>query len=368
MFFPFAQRARCAWLALCLLAGAAQAADIRLDAAQVQRLDIQIEAAQAAQGIPLDRLPAEISAPLETSRTVSAPFAGVVSGVAVDEGATVKAGALLARVQSRDFLAAQADLQRSGSDAALAQSQSRRDESLLAEGIIARARVDESRARAADAQARLAQARASLAGVTASGAGGEYELRAPMAGRVLRRAVAPGQVVGAFDPAFVLAADARVDVLFQVPVAQRAALAPGLTVEMEDGAQGQVVTVGAATDAASQSLRLRARLSESAHWRVGERTTVRLLLPAPPDAVRVPLTALLPDGERALVFVASNAPGGAQYRAVPVERLGANAREAVVRGAAKAALKAGDAVVVRGASALKPLMAQPQPQSQPQSK
>jgi len=358
MFFPFAPRVRCAWLALCLLAGAAQAADIRLDAAAAQRLGVQTEAAQAAQGIPLDRLPAEVTAPLESSRTVSAPFAGVVSSVAVDEGATVKAGALLARVQSRDFLAAQADLQRSASDAALAQSQSRRDAALLAEGIIARSRVDESRARAVDAQARLAQAQAALAGVTAGSAAGEYELRAPMAGRVLRRAVSPGQVVGAFDPAFVLAADARVDVLFQVPVARRAALAPGLTVEMEDGAQGQVVAVGAATDAASQSLRLRARLPESAHWLVGERTTVRLLLPAPVGAVRVPLAALLPDGERALVFVAGQAADGMQYRAVPVERLGANAREAVVRGTDKDALKAGDAVVVRGASALKPLMGQ----------
>jgi RND family efflux transporter MFP subunit len=359
MSFSFTQRARCGWLACCLLAGAgaAQAAgDIRLDAAQVQRLDVQTEAAQPAQGIPLDRLPAEVAAPLETSRTVSAPFAGVVSGVAVDDGAAVKAGALLARVQSRDFLAAQADLRRSGSDAALAQSQAQRDAALLAEGIIASARADESRARAADAQARLQQARAALAGIDAArdSAAGEYTLRAPITGRVLRRAVSPGQVVDAFAPAFVLAADARVDVLFQVPVARRAALAPGLTVEMEDGAQGQVVTVAAASDAASQSLRLRARLSAQAHWRVGERTTVRLLLPAPEGALSVPLAALLPDGERTLVFVATQAEGAMQYRALPVERLGADARNAVVRGA----LKAGDAVVVRGVSALKPLLVQ----------
>jgi membrane fusion protein (multidrug efflux system) len=127
-----------------------------------------------------------------------------------------------------------------------------------------------------------------------------------------------------------------------------------LTIEMEDGTQGKVVAVGAASDPLSQSLRLRARLPESAHWRVGERTTVRLLLPAPADAVRVPVTALLPDGARALVFVATPNANGAQYRAVQVERLGADAREAVVRGG----LKAGEAVVIRGASALKPLMAQ----------
>ncbi|MDR2853397.1 MAG: efflux RND transporter periplasmic adaptor subunit [Burkholderiaceae bacterium] len=336
---------------------AATAAEIRLDAAQAQRLDVRTETVQPAQGIPLDRLPAEIVVPLETSRTVSAPFAGIVSSVAVDEGAAVKAGALLARVQSRDFLAAQADLRRSRSDATLAQSQSQRDAMLLDEGIIARARADETRARAADAQARLAQARAALAGIAPvrDGAAGEYALRAPITGRVLRRAVAPGQVVGAFDPVFVLAADARVDVQFQVPVAQRNALAPGLVLEMADGVQGRVVTVASTADPVSQSLRLRARLPESAHWRVGERTTVRLLLSAPQGAVRVPLSALLADGARTLVFVASPAAnGGRQYRAVPVERLGADAREAVVRGA----LKAGEAVVARGASALKPLMAQ----------
>jgi RND family efflux transporter MFP subunit len=358
MFFPLRAWRMLFVLALLMDASVTNAADIRLDITQAQRLGVQTEVAQAAQGIPLDRLPAEIVAPLETSRTVSAPFAGVVTSVAVDEGATVKAGALLARVQSRDFLAAQADLRRSSSDAALVQTQAQRDAALLAEGIIARSRADESRARAADAQARVEQARATLAGVTASSAAGEYALRAPVAGRVLRRAVLPGQVVGAFDPAFVLAADARVDVLFQVPVARRAALVPGLAVEMEDGAEGRVVTVGAATDVTSQSLRLRARLPESAHWRVGERTTVRLLLPAPDDAIRVPLAALLPDGEHTLVFVATRVDGSMQYHAVPVERLGADAREAVVRSATKGMVQAGDAVVVRGASALKPLMAQ----------
>ncbi|MDR2240943.1 MAG: efflux RND transporter periplasmic adaptor subunit [Zoogloeaceae bacterium] len=352
-------------LTLILLLGAgAAAADIQLDAAQARHLGIQTEAAQAAQGIPLDRLPAEIAVPLETSRTVSAPFAGVVSAVAVDEGAAVKAGALLARVQSRDFLAAQADLRRGGSEAALAQSQARRDAQLLAEGIIARSRAEETQARAADAQTRLDQARAALTGIAPApdGVADEYALRAPVAGYVLRRAVAPGQVVGAFDAAFVLAADARVDVLFQVPAAQRGALAPGLRVEMEDGAQGRVVSVAAASDAFSQSVRLRARLDGATSWRVGERTTARLLLPAPAGAVRVPLGALLADGARTLVFVASDAGGVVHYRAVAVERLGADAREAVVRGAAKDAspdaLKAGDAVVARGASALKPLLAE----------
>ncbi len=335
----------------CLFAGvgAAHAADSEFDAAQAQRLGLRTEPAAAATSVPLDRLPAEIAAPLESARTVSTPFAGVVASVVVDEGAGVAAGTPLARVQSRDFLAAQADLARSGSDAALAQSQAKRDDSLLAEGIIARSRADETRARANDAQARLAQARGALAGVAvpANAAAGEYELRAPVAGRVLRRAIAPGQVVGAFEPAFVLAAEDGVDVLLQAPVARRAAYAPGLAVVMDDGAHASVVAVAAATESGSQSMRLRARLPAPTRWLVGQRTSVRLELPAPPTCGRVPLAALVPDGEHTLVVVAN----GTRYAAVQVERLGADARSAVVRGA----LKPGDAVVVSGASALKSL-------------
>lgn len=332
-----------------LLTGIAHAADIQLDAAQTQRLGLRTEAAVAATSIPLDRLPAEIAAPLESARTISTPFAGVVASVAVDDGANVAAGAPLARVQSRDFLAAQADLARSNSDAALAHSQAKRDDALLAEGIIARSRADETRARANDAQARLAQSRGALAGlaIPSNAAAGEYELRAPIAGRVLRRTITPGQAVGAFEPAFMLAADDSVDVLLQAPVAQRAAYAVGLAVVMNDGTRGRLVAVAAATDNGSQSVHLRARLPGSPHWLVGQRTSARLELPAPSGSVRVPLAALVPDGERALVFVAN----GTRYTAVPVERLGADAQSAVVHGA----LKPGDAVVVSAASALKSL-------------
>ena len=335
----------------CLVVGAlaAQAADIELDAAEAQRLGLRTEPAAVAEHIPLDHLPAEIATPLESARTISAPFAGVVASVAVDEGASVATGAPLARVQSRDFLAAQADLARSSSDATLAHGQAERDDTLLAEGIISRARADEARARARDAQARLAQARGALAQVAlpAHAAAGEYELRAPVVGRVVRRSIAPGQVVAAFEPAFLLAADDAVDVVLQAPVAHRAAYTPGLTVVMADGARAGLVAVAAATESGSQSVRLRARLPASQHWLIGQRTSARLELPAPPGSVRVPLAALVPDGEHTLVFVAN----GRRYAGVRVERLGADARNAIVRGA----LKPGDAIVTSGASTLKSL-------------
>lgn len=324
-----------------------RAAAIELSAEQAKSLQIATAPVAAAGTLPLARLPAEVVVPLQSSRTVSAPFAGVVASVAVDEGADVAVGAPLARVQSRDFLAARMDLARSRGDLALAQSQSRRDAALLAEGIIARSRADETQARAADAAARFAQARDALAAVSmpSKAAAGEYELRSPVAGRVLRRSIAPGQVVGAFEPAFALASGDSADVLVQAPIEHGAEFTAGLGIVMDDGTRGTLVAVAAATEPGSQSMRLRAHLPDAKHWRIGQRTSVRLELPAPDGAMRIPASALVASGAATLVFVAD----GAKYRSVPVERLGNDGDNAIVRGA----LVPGDSVVAVGASTLK---------------
>lgn len=337
---------------ICLLATRTHAQSepvIELDARQIAALKITTIAAVAAETLPLSRLPAEIIAPLDATRTVSTPFAGVVASISADEGAQVRAGTPLARVHSRDFLAARAELQRSRSDAELAQSQARRDASLLDEGIIGRSRADASKARAADAQARLQQARESLAAAVTpkDGAPGEYELRAPIDGRILQRAIVPGQSVAAFEAAFTISAGNEVDLLVQAPLDHAADYAPGLGVILDDGARAEVVAVAHATTSGGQSIRLRARLADAGRWHIGQRSQVRLELRAPADAVQVPTSALIASGSTLELFIAH----GQRYHAVSVERIGGDERHAIVRGA----LEDGDLVVNSGASALKSL-------------
>ena len=337
------------WCLLLAAPATPAASSVQLGADQMKLLGIATAPAERAAGVPVNRLPAEVVMPLDGVRTVSVPFAGTVLAVRADDGAAVKAGQVLASIQSRDFLAAQAEWRRAEIDASLAQRQSARDTRLLAEGIIARTRADESRARADDANARLAQFRDSMGDAAgAKGAPGEYVLRAPQDGRVLRRMLAPCQSASALDGAFVIARSGGLDVQFQVPAALRASLRPGLAVTMDDGARGEVTAIAAMADAGSQSLRVRARLPADAAWTIGQRTSVRLEVPAPVDAVAVPVSAVLPDGEHAMVLTVQ----GDRYTAVPVERLGADGERAVVRGA----LKPGESVVSRGASALKPLL------------
>ena len=250
---------------------------------QIRTQGIAAETVTAATDIPVPGLPAEATAPFDASARVVVPYAGVVTRLAVDEGATVRRGEPLAIVQSREWLAAQAALASARGEAMAASAQARRDRQLLAEGIIPAARDEQARARAEAAAGTLRQAEGALAELrpVRGGMPGEYALLAPIDGRVLRRDVQPGQSVAALDPAFTVARPGPLDVRFTAPVRYRATLTPGLAVGLPDGATAHVVAVAADTDPASQSLRVRAQVAEDAGLLPGQQFAVTLQLPAP---------------------------------------------------------------------------------------
>jgi RND family efflux transporter MFP subunit len=324
---------------------------LTLSDVQAESLGLETAAAEAADAIAVAGLPAEVAPPLDASARVAAPYAGIVTRVLVDEGSLVEAGEALVRIQSRELLAAQAELARARSEAFAAAQQAQRHAALLEEGIIPASRSEESHARAEAARAAQAQAEGALAGIRIAvrGAPGEYDLLAPIAGRVLRRRVVPGQSVAALEETYAVAAPGELDLTFNVPVELRARLAPGLKFKLPGGGVGNVVAIGADTDRASQSLRVRARAQDDGRLIAGQHLQVTLLVPAPPGAVAVPRTALISQGGRHVLYT-RDAQG---YRVVPVERLGGGDAQTIVSGA----IQPGTQVVVRGASALKSLLA-----------
>ncbi len=326
-----------------------------LTADHLAALGIETVEATAATTLPLAGLAAEAIAPIEGSARVAVPYAGVVTRVLADEGSDVKHDQPLVRIQSRDWLRAEAEFAQARGEAEAARQQARRDDQLLAEGIIATSRREESRARALAAEGQLRHAQGAASGLRGvrDGVPGEYELLAPIDARVLHRAVTPGQSVAALDEAFALATVDALDVLFTVPVGLRDSLATGLHVDLPGGL-GEVVAVAGSTDAATQRLRVRARTEGRTGLVPGQHFTLTLQLPAPEGAVAIPARALLPKGERAIVYV-RDAGGDAAttwFRAVDVQRVGGDDTTAVVTGP----LGAGQHVVARGASALKPLL------------
>lgn len=335
---------------------AAADGSVQLAPSQVQGLGIALADVQAAREVPVPGLPAQVEAPLEASQQVVTPWAGTVSAVLVHEGVAVRAGQPVLRLRSAEALRAGAELARAAAEAGVAAQQARRDAQLLAEGIIPAARNAQSQAQARSAQAELARAQDALAGARVRlAAGGEVELLAPLAGRVLRRMVRPGDPLPAQAPALLIADPARVDVAVAVPAALRAQLAPGLALRLDDGQRAQVVAIGADLDPASQQLPLRARLDGTGGLLPGTRLEATLLLPAPAGALALPAAALLPEGAGQVAFVRQ----GDRFRALPVAQvLGSADGQAVVLAPG---LRPGMQVVVRGTAALKALLPPPQP-------
>lgn len=332
--------------------GPAATEPLTLTAEQIAAQGIVTGTTAAAETYPLAGLAAEASPPLDASARVVVPYAGVVTRLLVDEGAMVERGQPLAQIQSREALAAQAALVSARSDATAALSQARRDRELLAAGVVPAARDEQSRARAAAAQGLLRQAEGALAHLhmAEQGMPGEYVITAPMRGQVLRRDVDTGQPVEALGSAFLIARPGPLDVRFSLPVQYRDEISIGQKVQLGAGANAVVQAVGADTDAASQSLRVRARLEQAGGVVAGQQFAVTLQVPAPAGSVRVPVSALSPAGDRQLVYRFER---GAIVP-VPVQRvLGTDGENAVVLARD---LRAGQTVVVQGTAILKALV------------
>lgn len=122
---------------------------------------------------------------------------GMVTRVLVEPGQWVQSGQVLAQVdrsvqsQTAASLAAQINVARS--DAAIAQSELKRAESLVDRGFISKADLERKAATRDAALARVNVAQASLGEQRARN--GRLDIRAPAAGLILTRSVEPGQIV-----------------------------------------------------------------------------------------------------------------------------------------------------------------------------
>ena len=321
--------------------------EITLTATQRQALNIKVGKVEAAARLPLDGLPATVRVPLEGSAVVTAPLAGVVVAVLAREGQAVTRGQPLARIQSREALTLGADLMAARGEYRVAAAQAKRDRQLHDEGIIPVSRMQVASAREEAAAARLHELQAvrATAPLAAGQTPGIYELRAPLGGRVLERAVRLGEPIELLAKAYVITRHDRVMLELHLPARYAAGLQVGLPVLVEGGTEGKVIETGGAIDAASQTVLVRAEVT-TGHLLPGQQTTATLLLPAPARALSVPSSALAERAGGYVVFVSSTHG----FTPVPVQLLAETMDgHSVVSGA----IAVGATVVTSGAGALK---------------
>jgi len=200
-------------------------------------------------------------------------------------------------------------------------------------------------------QAAADLAQAQVAAINARRAQQLATLRAPLAGVITRMTAVLGASVDVSQPLVEVVDVAALDAVFDVSPTQAAQIHRGDSVRVTAGAaeggevvgQGSVSAVSAAVDSTSRAVAVRARISRPARpLRIGESVFGRLVTAVHARAVTVPVSALVPSGDRFQVFVVDSG-GIAHTRAVTVGARSASLAE-ILEG-----LTAGETVVTTGA-------------------
>ncbi len=288
--------------------------------------------------------------------TLAAPVAGLVAEVLVEAGDRVEAGAPLLQLD-RELARLALQAQSAALDEARAELAEARRLVAEARKVAGRGDLPQTETQARQAGAELAAARvARLSALQAEQAErlSRHTLRAPFAGVVRRREVAPGAWLAVGEAALELVGLAPRRIEVQVPQRRLAALngvreaqvtIPALSLELTAPVRAQLPIV----DANSRSFLLQLD-AEAAPAAVtpGLSATVRLELPGTQNALRIPFDAVqrFPDGSHIVWLVDEQQQ--AQRRPVT---LGARSGDAVL---VLDGLQASDRVVVRGNEALQP--------------
>ena len=302
----------------------AESTAAKTDAAAPLELDAADLAVARGESVAATLTLAGLLQPLAES-VLTAEVEGRIDAVLARPGETVKAGQVLARMDTGDLearLAEQrANLAASRVQLDLAEKAQRRNEGLRERNFISASGLDASRGtldanrealRAREAQ--LALARQALS---------KAVIRSPQAGIVAERAVQPGQHVASNTRLFSIVDLAEVEFAASVPVGQVGAVRVGQNVSLvAEGADdapisGRVERIAPTADAATRMIPIYIRVANAdGRLRGGMAARGYLRLGEVADAVTLPREALRGGAETPTVLVI--AQGRAEMRAVQV--------------------------------------------------
>ncbi|WP_249779492.1 efflux RND transporter periplasmic adaptor subunit [Bradyrhizobium sediminis] len=334
---------------------------VKLSPAQAQTLGVRVThpvSSRTDQTLPY---PAQIVIPTPQLWVVSAPQAGMVTNLSVARGDHVNSGQPLVTLESPSFVSLQREYLHAFAQEALAAQQLKRNAELFEAKAVPLRVLETSQTEARQASIAVAERRqmlrlSGLSDAAISRLTGEtaitatLSVAAPQPATVVEIVVSPGQRV---EPSAPLVKLARLSVLWAeiaIPASSVRAIRPGARVEIDGYATpGQVILVSETTDAATQTILVRAEMPNNGELRPGQTAAARIgFLSAGESAWEIPYSALVRRGESTSVFTAIE--GG--FRLLPVTLLAEDQDHVVVAGA----ITDKDEVAVSGISALRGIL------------
>lgn len=245
---------------------------------------------------------------------LSAPQPARVTRVFVASGQHVTQGEPLVELDQTPFRAA---TEAAEATLAAAEKANERQQRLSSEGIVPRKDADQAAADAAKARADAANARrAEQLSI----------VRSPIGGIVTHLAAVLGSTADVAQPLVEVADPSALDILLSVTPDDAGRIRQGAKVTLAAGQNatgeplgvGSVVDVGGTIDSASRSVNVRVQAPTTRRpLRISETVFGNIAVAVHPNAITVPLEALVPEGEDFKVFVV-DAAGVAHERKVSV--------------------------------------------------
>jgi len=329
-------------LAFILPSSASMAKDeVKLSAAQAQNLGVGVTHPVSSRTDETLPYPAQIMIPTPQLWVVSAPVGGMVSNLAVARGDRVNAGQALVTLESPSFVSQQREYLQAVAQEVLAGQQLKRNADLFEGKAVPQRVLEASQTEARQASIAVAERRQMLrlSGLSddavsrltnEAAISSRLTVNAPQAASVVDIAVSPGQRLEQSAPLVKLAQLSSLWVEIAIPAANIRAIRTGAKIEIEGFATpGKVVLVSETTDAATQTILVRAEISNNGELHPGQTAAARIgFLSAGESAWEIPYSGLVRRGEQTWVFVAID--GG--FRLVPVTLLAEDQDHVVVSG------------------------------------
>lgn len=245
------------------------------------------------------------------------PASGRVLEIKVKPGDNVMRGEMLATIDSADAAVAQSDLTKANIEAERAQRAADREKVLLDHGAVAQKDYIDAKAAADSAQAEVARAKRHLEvlGLNANAAGDTLSLLSPSRGVVLNVNAAPGEFSKSLDnadPLITIADLSTVWVVGDVFEKDIAKVQPGtkatVTVDAFPGQQwtSRIDAVSGALDPVTRTLKVRVALNNPGEKLKPEMFAAIHVAVGSHNAIVVPASAVIHQGQDTIVFVNSN--------------------------------------------------------------
>jgi RND family efflux transporter MFP subunit len=335
--------------------------EVKLNEAQARNIGVRVTRPVSSRTDLTLPYPAQIVIPTPQLWVVSAPVSGMVTNLWVGRGDRISAGQAIVTLESPSFVSQQRDYLHAVAQEVLATQQLKRNVDLFEGKAVPQRVLEASQTEARQASILAAERRQMLrlsglsdeaisrlsneAAISAT-----LKVNAPQAASVVDIAVSPGQRLEQSAPLVKLARLSPLWAEIAIPASNIRAIRTGANVEIEGYVTpGKVVLVSETTDAATQTILVRAEIPNNGQLHAGQTAAARIsFLSAGESAWEIPYSGLVRRGDQTSVFVAID--GG--FRLVPVTLVAEDQDHVVISGA----ISDKDEVAIGGISALRGIL------------